>query len=273
MCYFAFHETLQELIEPNIQGIGWDARIARDSCSRITPAVLAETNAIANSPQIQSNLVPIQVNGMDAAMIGIVRACVQECTLLLRSLSTVLAMHTFSDKIQDLASEATGSPKERLEAILTYIDFGCALALSNAVLAEQEEDDDRSCSAKRCSKVGNVRCQQCRSAYCSALCQRVHWEKHKSVCKDIRDIKAFQSERLEIAKCGPFRMLICQQCGYVDASRFKTPDQNDLYVGEGIDEREYRTMLQCSLCKDVAYCCKECQVAHWKAGHKLQCIH
>lgn len=30
-------------------------------------------------------------------------------------------------------------------------------------------------------------------------------------------------------------------------------------------------MMQCSGCKSFFYCCKECQVAHWKAGHKHHC--
>lgn len=28
----------------------------------------------------------------------------------------------------------------------------------------------------------------------------------------------------------------------------------------------------CSRCKNACYCSKECQQAHWKAGHKKQCI-
>jgi hypothetical protein len=30
-------------------------------------------------------------------------------------------------------------------------------------------------------------------------------------------------------------------------------------------------LKQCSRCKAVAYCCRDCQVAHWKAGHKEAC--
>jgi hypothetical protein len=27
----------------------------------------------------------------------------------------------------------------------------------------------------------------------------------------------------------------------------------------------------CTRCRSVSYCSKECQVAHWKAGHKQVC--
>jgi hypothetical protein len=27
----------------------------------------------------------------------------------------------------------------------------------------------------------------------------------------------------------------------------------------------------CTRCRSVSYCCKDCQVAHWKAGHKREC--
>ena len=30
-------------------------------------------------------------------------------------------------------------------------------------------------------------------------------------------------------------------------------------------------LRSCSRCKTVSYCCRECQVAHWKAGHKGNC--
>ena len=30
-------------------------------------------------------------------------------------------------------------------------------------------------------------------------------------------------------------------------------------------------LLQCSKCKAEAYCCKACQIAAWKAGHKHKC--
>jgi len=35
--------------------------------------------------------------------------------------------------------------------------------------------------------------------------------------------------------------------------------------------REDRRLLKCSRCKRVRYCGRECQRAHWRAGHKAEC--
>ena len=35
--------------------------------------------------------------------------------------------------------------------------------------------------------------------------------------------------------------------------------------------REDRKLLKCSRCKRVRYCGRECQRAHWRAGHKAEC--
>ena len=34
---------------------------------------------------------------------------------------------------------------------------------------------------------------------------------------------------------------------------------------------ELKKPLVCASCKGAAYCCKECQVKDWKAGHKEIC--
>ena len=34
---------------------------------------------------------------------------------------------------------------------------------------------------------------------------------------------------------------------------------------------ELKKPLVCARCKGAAYCCKECQVKDWKAGHKQDC--
>ncbi len=36
-------------------------------------------------------------------------------------------------------------------------------------------------------------------------------------------------------------------------------------------ETEPRLFKLCSRCGGAAYCCKEHQVAHWRAGHKKEC--
>jgi len=32
-----------------------------------------------------------------------------------------------------------------------------------------------------------------------------------------------------------------------------------------------KKLMKCSRCHKVAYCSKDCQVGHWKAGHKIMC--
>jgi pre-rRNA-processing protein TSR4 len=33
----------------------------------------------------------------------------------------------------------------------------------------------------------------------------------------------------------------------------------------------FTKLQRCSKCKQVSYCCREHQVAHWKLVHKLEC--
>ncbi|KAG2487473.1 hypothetical protein HYH03_013895 [Edaphochlamys debaryana] len=39
---------------------------------------------------------------------------------------------------------------------------------------------------------------------------------------------------------------------------------------EGDSEADVR-LQQCARCRRVSYCCRECQMAHWRAGHKAEC--
>ena len=37
-------------------------------------------------------------------------------------------------------------------------------------------------------------------------------------------------------------------------------------------KEKLKTLMSCAKCKKVRYCCRECQVADWKAGHKQLCL-
>lgn len=39
----------------------------------------------------------------------------------------------------------------------------------------------------------------------------------------------------------------------------------------GCSQQVSKGMKRCSRCKQVAYCSRECQLAHWKAGHREAC--
>lgn len=60
--------------------------------------------------------------------------------------------------------------------------------------------------------------------------------------------KEMQKESLKTIKC----LLNCGGCGKSQSAK--------------------KTLLKCSRCKLVYYCDKKCQKAHWKAGHKKECV-
>ena len=35
--------------------------------------------------------------------------------------------------------------------------------------------------------------------------------------------------------------------------------------------KDDKKLLNCSQCRSVRYCSRECQRAHWRAGHKAEC--
>jgi MYND finger len=44
-----------------------------------------------------------------------------------------------------------------------------------------------------------------------------------------------------------------------------------LIKGEDLGEKRTKAFMQCSKCRSVRYCSRECQVLHWKKGHKKEC--
>ena len=202
-------------------------------------------------------------------MIGIVRACVYQFHLQLASPAGKLNIQEFFEEIKVLAVDQS-SVKPQLDAIMSYVDFGCALALSitrQLETAESElEEHQHRCLAEGCEYIGFHRCTGCRQLYyCSQECQRAHWPQHKSTCQTIRRIKDFQKQRLENAKDGPFQQSISQECGLVDATRFKRPAEESLSIGDGIDEYLGHPLHHfCPSCPHLALCSTKCQTAHIK---------
>lgn len=43
------------------------------------------------------------------------------------------------------------------------------------------------------------------------------------------------------------------------------------YDGDVIEYYELGEFKKCSRCKQACYCSKECQLQHWKNGHKKEC--
>jgi len=55
-----------------------------------------------------------------------------------------------------------------------------------------------------------------------------------------------------------------------NTSASKTPRPKHLSVCGHCQETNCQ-LQNCSRCKDIAYCSRECQIKHWKLGHKLVC--
>jgi len=93
-------------------------------------------------------------------------------------------------------------------------------------------------------------CGRCRLAkYCSKECQTEHFRNgHKADCKaNVAQKKDFHDNYLQ-------SLLGCDAPG---CTRLQQEDGS--------------ACKQCSGCKYMKYCSKECQKAHWKAGHKHEC--
>jgi hypothetical protein len=95
------------------------------------------------------------------------------------------------------------------------------------------------CSFCQKKDVALKRCSECHAAaYCSVACQRNHWKAHKPEC--ISPGKR-QKQIQNVATC--------QNC---------------------LQNIISKNPMTCSRCKNATYCCRDCQVNHWKI-HKPEC--
>jgi len=108
----------------------------------------------------------------------------------------------------------------------------------------------RACSGPgctvRCTTKGKgmlSRCPQCRDFfYCGPVCWKAHWQAgHKGQCSGGRQAAPAAAAAPAVDPAS------CASCG------------------------EERVRNSCSLCKQVRYCGRACQAAHWKGGHREQC--
>ena len=104
--------------------------------------------------------------------------------------------------------------------------------------------------------------------YCSNRCQEQHWHQHRRDCVKVNEFKLWIAEKAPLAQVGAFADSVCFNCGAVRGPV--------LHFG-GVHGRwpsvlnTDAAMSKCSQCKHAHYCSKECQVTHWKAGHKAEC--
>ena len=111
-----------------------------------------------------------------------------------------------------------------------------------------------------CKKICSSECF-CGEAYCSRSCQRQAWGNHRRTCERI-----FEE---------------CMSIGYMLTQyEFQHLKKIDMNVCLGMPAKGHRDCdnincpkpgtKTCTRCKEVWYCSKDCQVAHWH-NHKTQC--
>jgi hypothetical protein len=119
-------------------------------------------------------------------------------------------------------------------------------------------DETKACSNPRCSNLEEDTrfntCVKCKhTKYCSKECQVVHWKTggHRKECPLLEKQKEAMKE-------------INRNSVLPDARVCFNPDCYE-------KEKDGITFQKCSRCKAAIYCSRDCQKAHYKAGHKKVC--
>ena len=177
----------------------------------------------------------------------------------------------FVDCLQRDSGTSALEMKTKASCLLDAVNCACALFASQGYTYTYND-----VFPLECSKCGTHICQEammcsaCHLAtYCSAECQQKHWQlNHKDNCDLLTKFKTWISEQAPKVKQGVFADQICFGCGTV---RGPTLHYGGNHGGWPATLASDRTMSRCARCKRASYCSKECQVKHWKSGHKEEC--
>lgn len=120
-------------------------------------------------------------------------------------------------------------------------------------------DETRACSNPHCNNVekGNKHfsfCTRCKhTKYCSKQCQTIHWKKggHKEECSLLEKNKEILKENNRNSVLPEAKICFNPDCCK--------------------KEKKDSKLLRCSRCKTARYCSRECQLAHFRGGHKKVC--
>ena len=151
------------------------------------------------------------------------------------------------------------------------VHYACALFAAQDYTYKYDQFIPLKCV--RCDKAicdDAQTCSVCRLApYCSPECQREHWPCHRDECGVLGAFKAWIVELATKAKRGVFADQICFGCGTVRGPALHFGGRHGRWPTILTSDVK---MSRCARCKQTSYCSKECQVKHWKTGHKEECI-
>ena len=174
----------------------------------------------------------------------------------------------FVEALQE--KEDTAEKVKRRQILLDAVHYACALFASQDFMYKYDEGVPLKCLF--CDKAicdDAQTCSACRLApYCSPECQREHWPCHKDQCGLLTEFKGWIAEQAPKAKQSVFADQICFGCGTVRGPALHVAGAHGRWPSQVVNEK---TMSRCARCKQTSYCSKECQVKHWKAGHKEEC--
>jgi len=134
------------------------------------------------------------------------------------------------------------------------------------------------CGRGNCSEVGHHSCSRCHKiSYCSELCQKRHWKRHKKDCKSrtkkkiCANVLCTKSAHLYCSRCRKISYCsdYCQKKNWKSHRKVcKLSLKHRRRCQSGDCDRN--AQLLCSECQLIAYCSDECQKNHLTV-HALEC--
>ncbi len=127
-----------------------------------------------------------------------------------------------------------------------------------------------SCANPGCGNVTSLplKCEKCRSAiYCRQACKNADRLAHERVCQLKPEKKDQKAKRQENAPSLP------ATSGQLNPARVVSiSGQEHTCANTACGKTSDKIVLCCKRCREAFYCDRNCQVAHWKAGHKTICV-
>ena len=125
----------------------------------------------------------------------------------------------------------------------------------------------------------NTRCSRCKARhYCGRECQKQDWPSHKKQCAKPQQPPAAAAPPEEEAPSPAAEAQGSEKPPSEKKKKGVAPSLNpetdcaECGAAEGTVPG-HPLHLSCNRCKNTFYCCRACQVAHWKTGgHRQRCL-